>query len=48
MSASHELKSWPRFFHAIVTGDRRHELSLLFNLCRLFWHGSPVLSGVLA
>lgn len=26
MSTSHELKSWPRFFHSIVTGDRRHEL----------------------
>lgn len=26
MSTSHELKSWPRFFNPIVSGDRRHEL----------------------
>ena len=26
MSTSHELKSWPRFFGPIITGDRRHEL----------------------
>jgi hypothetical protein len=26
MSTSHELKSWPRFFNPIVTGDRCHEL----------------------
>ena len=25
-----------------------HLLSLLFNLCRLCWHGSPVLSGASA
>lgn len=26
MSTSHELKSWPRFFNPIITGDRQHEL----------------------
>lgn len=24
--STHELKSWPEYFRAIVTGDRRHEL----------------------
>ncbi|MEV0669375.1 DUF3850 domain-containing protein [Mycobacterium sp. NPDC050441] len=26
MAQTHSLKSWPQFFHAIVAGDRTHEL----------------------